>query len=209
MIPELVSQGKTIVSGFMYGVDNYAHRLAIEHGGKTIAVLGWGINIPLEQTDNGLADDIINSEGLILSEWEDQKGTLWTFPQRNRLIVALSAEIFVIEAALKSGSLITTGLAEKMNRPIWAVPGPITSSTSEGTNMLIATGKAKLWTGKAVPKKVEKLDHPLLQILAAEPMTVNELSRQTHQPVAEIGAQLTMLVLSGQLIERDGTYSLQ
>ena len=79
IIPRFVFEKKTIVSGFMYGVDQYAHEVTIANGGKTIAVLGWGINRALEDTDKKLAESIISSRGLLLSEWEDQKPTLWTF----------------------------------------------------------------------------------------------------------------------------------
>ncbi len=85
LIPELVFSGKTIVSGFMYGVDQYAHSLAIDNGGKTLAVLGWGINLPLMDEDRKLADRILASGGLLFSEWENQKAALWTFRVRNCL----------------------------------------------------------------------------------------------------------------------------
>src|SRR5258708_14202493 len=87
IIPELVFAKKTIISGFMYGVDQYAHEVCLQNGGKTIAVLGWGIDVPLDAHDTKLAKNIINSGGLILSEWENQKPTLWTFPLRNRIVV--------------------------------------------------------------------------------------------------------------------------
>lgn len=208
LIPDLVAKGYTIVSGFMYGVDHYAHQLTINHGGRTVAVLGWGITHPLEHTDQQLAEAILSTGGILLSEWKDQKGTLWTFPTRNRLIVAMSSDVYVVEAATKSGSLITARIAETLNRTVWAVPGPITSKTSQGTNMLIAEGKARPWLGIA-KDTTPQTDHPLLKLLENEPHTVNELARKTKQPAADIGAQLTLLSLSGQVIERNGTYSLQ
>src|SRR3990170_4870145 len=112
IVPRLVFEGKTVISGFMYGVDQYAHELCIENGGKTIAVLGWGINLPFKGSDIKLAEKIIKSQGLILSEWEEQQGTLWTFPTRNRIVAALADEIIVVEAAAKSGALITARLAQ-------------------------------------------------------------------------------------------------
>ena len=84
MIPKLVFEGKTIISGFMYGVDQYTHQLCLDNGGKTIAVLGWGITYPLSSYDLKLAKEIISKGGLLLSEWENQKPLLWTFPVRNR-----------------------------------------------------------------------------------------------------------------------------
>jgi DNA processing protein len=209
IVPDLVMKGKTIVSGFMYGVDQYTHQVCLDHGGKTIAVLGWGIKEPLQGNDKKLAEQIIEKGGLLLSEWEDQKGTLWTFPMRNRIIVALSEEVFVIEAAVKSGSLITAEIAEKMKKKLWAVPGPITSKMSEGTNALIAEGKAAMWLDKPTTLPSQSPSHPLLKILEDESLTTNEIARKTKRSIAEIGAELTMLVLSGQIIEREGKYSLQ
>lgn len=145
IVPTLVLQRKTIISGFMYGVDQYVHHTCAACGGKTIAVLGWGIELPLQGDDKRIADEIISTGGLLISEWKDQRASLWTFPVRNRIVAALSSDVIVIEAAIKSGSLITATLAQKLHRKLWAVPGPITSKVSEGTNMLIATGAASLW----------------------------------------------------------------
>jgi DNA processing protein len=99
LVPPLIHQKKTIVSGFMYGVDQYAHQTCIDNGGKTIAVLGWGIDTPLIGKDLELAKKIIDSGGLIISQWQTQKPTLWTFPQRNQIVAALCKEVLVLEAA--------------------------------------------------------------------------------------------------------------
>lgn len=204
IVPRLVFEKKTIVSGFMYGVDQYAHQVCIENGGKTIAVLGWGISQLIEGDDKKLADRIISSGGLILSEWEEQKPTLWTFPVRNRIVAALCDDVIVIEAAVKSGSLITAHLALELKRNLWAVPGAITSRTSEGTNMLIAQGNARMWTEEN--KKAEKSDNPLVDLLGEEALSVNDIARKLNKPVADIGAQLSMLTITGEIVERGGKY---
>lgn len=204
MIPQLVHQGKTVVSGFMYGVDQYAHEMTINAGGKTIAVLGYGINAKLEGKEAKLAEKIISTGGILLSEWETQQAAHWTFPARNRIVAALSSEVIVAEAAEKSGSLITAALAHKLKRELWAVPGPITSRTSKGTNSLIAKGRAKMWLGES---KVETgIDDPILQILLNEALTTDELARKLNSSVAQVGAQLSMLVISGQIMEKGGKY---
>lgn len=205
IIPRLIFEKKIVVSGFMYGVDQYAHQITLDSGGKTIAVFGWGITYPLSGKEKILTQHIIKSGGLILSEWNDQQPTLWTFPIRNRIIVALSDEVIVIEAAAKSGSLITATIAQKLKRPLWAVPGPITSPTSVGTNDLIATGKALMWRGQA-PHQLELPRDPLLRLLTVDAMTPNEIARKLGKPVAEIGAQLSLLALTGQIVERGGKY---
>lgn len=210
IIPQLIAKNITIVSGFMYGVDQYAHQVCIDCGGKTIAVLGWGIDQKLTGTDLKLAKKIIDLGGLLLSEWEVQKAAHWTFPSRNRIVAALSREVIVVEAAENSGSLITARLALKLNRTLWAVPGPITSRTSVGTNKLIADGKARMWLGDNLiltqnPSLLQNSD-PILQILDNEALTADEMARKLHAPVSGIGAQLSILTLSGQVLEKGGRY---
>ncbi|MBI3109576.1 DNA-protecting protein DprA [Candidatus Daviesbacteria bacterium] len=209
IIPQLIAQGQTVVSGFMYGVDQYAHQVCVEQGGKTIAVLGWGITHKLSGDDLKLAKKIIDAGGLLLSEWEEQKPTHWTFPLRNRLVAALCQEIIVVEAAEGSGSLITARIAARLKKTVWAVPGPITSRTSRGTNHLIAEGKAKVWLGQSsVQLPLAQGSDPLLQILENEALSADELVRKLNLAVSEIGAKLSILLLSGQIIEKGGKYYL-
>lgn len=205
IIPQCVFEKRTVISGFMYGVDQYAHRVCIENGGRTVAVLGWGIRQPLEGEDKKLAEDIVSSGGLLMSEWEDQQPTLWTFPVRNRIVAALSEDVIVVEAAVKSGSLITAHIAKKLNRRLWAVPGQITNRLSSGTNALIDQGKARMWLGNT-PQQMTVSGDPVLATLADEALSASELARKLGKPVADIGAHLTMLAVTGQVIERGGTY---
>jgi len=111
----------------------------------------------------------------------------------------------VIEAALKSGSLITVNIAKKLKRKVWAVPGPITSRTSEATNLLIRSGIAQMWLDDKQLSRISS-DDPLVQLLSYEPMTVNDIARKLVKPVEEIGAQLSLLTITGQLTEKDGKY---
>lgn len=208
IVPQLIQQGKTIVSGFMYGVDQYAHQVCVESGGTTIAVLGWGIDQKLTGEDLKLANKIIQTGGILLSEWVSQPATHWTFPSRNRIVAALCQEVIVVEAAQKSGSLITARIAGKLKRTLWAVPGPITSRTSEGTNNLIAQGKAKMWLGQTPQLFAQTNDDPILDILLNEALTTDELARKLNIQVAQMGAKLSLLLLSGQVIEIDGKYYL-
>lgn len=145
IIPVLIGRGRTIVSGFMYGIDQYAHKICLENGGRTIAVLGWGINTPFSQKDVKLAKKIIASGGILISEWEAMKPARWTFPVRNRIVAALADEVIVAEAEEKSGSVMTAEIALKLKRKLWAVSGPLTNPTSKGTNQLISSGKAQIW----------------------------------------------------------------
>ena len=205
IIPSLISQNKTVVSGFMYGVDQYAHRVCVEQGGKTIAVLGWGINTKLTGEDLKLAKEIISTGGLLISEWEEQKPSHWTFPARNRIVAGLCKEVIIVEAARQSGSLITAKLALKLKRKIWAVPGPITSKTSQGTNNLITKGWAQMWLGPEAKSSIES-DDPLLQMLFNEALTTDEAARKLNLAVAEVGSKLSILLLEGAVIEKGGKY---
>ena len=138
-VSEFVANGVTTISGFMYGVDTEVHQKTIDYGGKTIAVFGCGLNVIYPPENKKLYDQIIESGGSVVSEYEDDaKPHLWKFPQRNKIVASLaSLGVLVIEAGEKSGSLITAGLAKKMGKKVYAVPGAITSSVSVGTNNLI------------------------------------------------------------------------
>ena len=204
LVPKLVFEKKTIVSGFMRGVDQYTHRVCVENGGKTIAVLGWGIDTILTPEDKKLAEAIVSHDGILLSEWQTQRPTLWTFPVRNRIVAALSKDVYIIEAGLKSGSLITANWAVKLKRKLYAVPGPLTSRVSEGTNHLIASGQAIMWLGDMM--QTEQSNDPLIQLISNEPLTIDQLARKLNKPIAEIGAAVSLLQLSGQIFERGGVY---
>ncbi|MDO8573509.1 MAG: DNA-processing protein DprA [Candidatus Daviesbacteria bacterium] len=206
IIPSLIMQGKTVISGFMYGVDQHVHEVCVENRGKTIAVLGWGIDTPLFGSDLALAKKIIASGGILLSEWKTLKAAHWTFPARNRIVAALSSEVFIVEAAQKSGSLITAAIAAKLKRKLWAVPGPVTSRTSKGTNQLIASGKAQMWLGTDHLPGEYETDDPILEILQNEALTADEIARKLKNPVSETGANLSLLLLSGQILEKGGKY---
>jgi DNA processing protein len=140
---KLASIGLTVVSGMARGIDTAAHKGALKAGGRTIAVLGSGLDIPYPASNCGLMKEIADS-GSVISEFPlGTRPSRENFPRRNRIISALSMGVIVIEAALDSGSLITVGYALEQGKDVFAVPGNITSETSRGTNDLIKKG-AKL-----------------------------------------------------------------
>jgi len=214
IVPKLVQDGWTIVSGFMYGVDQYAHKICMDCGGRTIAVLGWGISYQMSNDECLISNKIIENGGLVVSQWEDQIPTLWTFPARDRVMAALGHELIVVEAAEKSGSLITAEMALKLGRKVWAVPGPITSSVSTGTNKLIAEGKAKIYlSSNPSPRLNRPLDvgegnsrGEVMDLIHDQGLDPSEIARRLNRPVSEIGAELTMLILKGEIEERGGKY---
>jgi len=223
-IPFLVKEKITIISGFMYGVDTEAHQKCLEYGGKTVAVLGGGLNIIYPPENERLYEKILENGGLIISEYEpDFKPQLWTFPQRNRIVAGLSSlGVLVIEAGEKSGALITANLARQQGKKVFAVPGPITSSVSVGTNFLIKTHQAKMVSTpeEILGKKIETpsffslqelspLEQKIYQALETEPLTADEIAKTVGQNIVEVGKTLSLLSLKGLISEFAGKYYLK
>lgn len=226
MITSIAVAGITIVSGFMYGIDAQAHVSTLNAGGHTIAVLPCGIDKIHPEYQEDLYNRIIDSHGLIVSEYPgDKPPALWTYPRRNRIIAGLSPILLVIEAGLKSGALITAGIAQKYNKRIYAVPGPLTSSVSRGTAHLIKEGASILTEpadilseyniqpkGKSACKnpsdKFNNLQRGVIDLLRQQSMRIDEIIRAMEKPAAEIGAQMTLLSLKKRIILQDGQYYL-
>ena len=146
IVKDVSAGGVVIVSGLAYGVDSIAHRKCLEVGGKTIAVLGSGLNAVYPQEQQGLADEIAK-KGLMVSEYTPYKrATKYSFPQRNRIIAGLSDGVLITEASIKSGTLHTKEYALDYGRNVYAVPGNIDSPLSELTNDIIKTGQAQCVT---------------------------------------------------------------
>ncbi len=142
---DLAQRGVTVVSGFARGIDAAAHRGALEGGGRTVAVLGTGIDQFYPRDHKKLADEILERGGAVVTQFPlSTPPVSENFPYRNRIISGLSLGVVVVEAAENSGSLITARLAIEQNREVFAVPGNITSRNSFGTNYLIKGAGAKL-----------------------------------------------------------------
>jgi DNA processing protein len=219
LVRELTFNKLTVVSGMALGIDTLVHAAAIGAGGKTIAVLGSGLdrqNIYPSQ-NRYLADKIQAHGGLILSEYPI--GTMplkHHFPQRNRIISGLSSATLVIEAGEKSGALITAFHALEQNREVFAVPGSIYSGSSEGTNRLITMG-AKLVAGakdiietlnlteaatyienkKIIPETAE--EELIFAQLSYEPMHIDELKQLTKLDTSVINSTLTIMEMKGMV----------
>lgn len=141
LVAELAGAGVTIVSGLAWGVDSVAHQTAVREKGRTLAVLGGGLNNIFPPENTQLAEKIADGFGAVLSEFPPDSPSLpGNFPARNRIISGLSRAVLVTEAAEDSGSLITAKCALEQGRDVFAVPGPITSELSRGPLVLIKEG---------------------------------------------------------------------
>lgn len=154
---DLAGLGVTIVSGMASGIDTYAHRAALDSEGRTIAVLGCGVDVVYPQKNKTLYEEI-SSNGAVISEFPLGTQPLpFHFPMRNRIISGLSLGIAVIEAQEKSGSLITASYAASQGKDVFAVPGNINSLYSSGTNLLIKDGAKPLLTTEDIIEEIPVL----------------------------------------------------
>lgn len=148
IMPALVKRKQVVASGLARGVDAIAHQMTLRFGGKTIAVVGNGLNYFYPQENMELQRQIAE-RGLLLSEYlPDTPPRPFRFPERNRILAGICKNVIVTEAKEHSGSLITANLALQENRNVYAVPGLITSPLSKGTNQLISAGATPIIDGK-------------------------------------------------------------
>lgn len=140
---DLASGGLVVVSGLAYGIDAAAHRGALAASGRTVAVLGSGLDRVYPRAHEGLARDILAAGGAVVSEYPPDAGPRkHRFPERNRLISGLTLGVVVVEATTRSGSLITARMAAEQGREVMAVPGPVTSPLAGGCHRLLKSGAA-------------------------------------------------------------------
>ncbi len=141
----IVEQGLTIISGLAYGIDTFAHKKCLDSGGKTIAVLGSGVDWIYPEANKSLAQKIIDTGGAIISEYPlGAKPDFGHFPVRNRIVSGISFGTLVVESGLKGGSMITANLALDQNREVFVVPHTNTNRSGSGCNFLIKRGLGKL-----------------------------------------------------------------
>ena len=236
IVLDIARAGFTIVSGLAMGIDTLAHKSALEAGAHTIAVLGTGIDdrTIFPAPNLGLAHNIIDRGGATISEYAPgPPGTKFSFPQRNRIISGLSLGVLVIEADEKSGAMITTKCALDQGRDVFAVPGNIFAKTSQGTNNIIKQG-AKLVTcaedileeydtqiknqtfvpssgrGKLKIKITgdNEAENKILAVLTGDPMTIDDIIRQTGLNAGQTNAVLTVMELKKKIKNLNGKFVL-
>jgi len=231
IVTQVAAAGITIVSGFMYGGDEAAHSATVKCGGRTIAVMPCGIDRIHPENQKKLYQEILDNKGLIISEYEgDMQPQTFTYLQRDRIVAGLSKAVFVTEAALNSGSLITASYAKKFGRKIFALPGQITSEVSRGTIKLIREGAEAVSEANNIlsfykvlvnPAKAKgcptsrgmsdipatsSLEQKIIDQLRRESMKADEMARMFAVPVAQLGTTLTIMQLKGQINNDSGKY---
>ena len=216
---ELAANGFTIISGLALGVDTIAHQAALKAKGRTIAVLGTGLDNKslYPPTNRKLADDIVANGGAIISEFPLGTEPLrYNFPMRNRIVSGLSLGTVVVEASEKSGSLITASCALEQGREVFAVPGNIFSDFSKGTNNLIKQGAKTVSSAqeiietfdfqyearhtalkKAVPASAE--EEKIIAIIGCETRHINDIVRLSDLDTSRINSTLIIMEMKGMV----------
>ena len=222
---ELVDLGITIISGLAAGIDTVAHRTALENGGRTIGVLGNGIDVVYPKRNLSLYNEMEKC-GAVISEFPMKTPPFpYNFPQRNRIISGLSMGVLVIEAQEKSGSLITATHAAEQGKDVFALPGNINSIFSGGTNKLIKDGARpllelddiieeiyelkQLKNKHTVNKSIDYSDYSeieikVIKLLEEGPMHCDSISYRTDLDIADVNSILTILELKGAVKELSG-----
>ena len=211
---DLAAAGCVIVSGLAMGVDAVAHTASLSAKGKTIAVLGSGVDFCTPRENQHLYERILDNGGLIISEYPlGQIPTKGSFPSRNRIIAGMSHGVLVPEGAEDSGSLITAREALKEKRVVFAVPGPITSSVSRGPISLINNGATMVISAKEIlqelgitskESRIKKEIHvdtddekKIIDVLFDQSLAFDEIVRQTGMGSSQVGTLLSLMEMKG------------
>ena len=217
----LAANGITVISGLARGVDAIAHQSTLKAGGRTIAVLGCGVDKIYPPEHRGLAEQMME-RGAIISDYA--LGTppdASNFPPRNRIISGLSLAVVVVEAGETSGALITAEFAAEQGREVFAVPGSILAPQSKGTNKLIQKGALPLLSmddlmqaldltrvgeQKAARKVIpaDETEARLMNVLGSEPLHVDEIRNQAELPIEKVSATLALMELKGMVRQVGG-----
>lgn len=229
---QIAALGIVVVSGLAIGIDGQCQRGALSVGGQSVAVLAVGLDQVYPRQHLALAEQLLAQDGALVSEFPLQTPPLPEhFPRRNRLISGLSLAVIVVEAALKSGSLITAQYAIEQGRDVFALPGSIRHGYYQGCHALIKQGAYLLEGladvmavlpsvarlvhsqvyGRATKKAVSGLaetEQQLLAVLFEEPLSCDEIQLRMPLAIEELSVLLTNLMIKGYLIEEAGEYRL-
>lgn len=215
LVETWTQRGIVIISGLAHGIDTVAHECAVRTRGKTVAVIASGIDRITPVAAQNMANRIVAAGGCILTEHPCGVAAVPpAFPARNRIISGLSDAVVVVESKHRGGALITAEFARQQQRPLYAVPGPITSVRSEGCNALIASGMARMLTSAsdvrelpaapATPRLLEHIDG----LENGTPRHVDEIAMSWTCTAAEALRRLLDLELEGRVIRLPGNHFL-
>ena len=217
-----------IVSGLALGIDGIAHKSALDAGLKTIAIPGSGLHesVLYPSSHRQLAEKILENGGALISEFEPKfRATPYSFPQRNRIMAGMSHAVLVVEAEIKSGTLITSKFATEYNRDVLTIPGSIFSRNSEGPNMLIRLGATPVRSSEDIlealgfkidetPQNLElkyadcSPEELLVVKCLDEPREKDELIRQMKMSVSKASTIISIMEIKGLIVESLGEIRL-
>lgn len=228
---DLVYQGLTIASGMAVGIDTIAHQTTLTQNGKTIAILGNGLENIFPKENTQLYRQIIQKNGLIITEYPPkEKAKSQNFLARNRIVSGIALGILVVEATYRSGTSVTAKLASKQDKKIFALPHEINDKHGVGTNRLIQNGAQIVTKVEDImkefpflpykePEKEQKIQpqkqrkicdnskyNEIYQFITQEPISLNEIYRKSNQTVGKINNILLMLELEGYIEKQIGGY---
>jgi DNA processing protein len=221
LVSSLTRSGVTIVSGLARGIDAQAHRAALEGGGRTIAVLGSGVDIVYPPEHKKLAHAVAENGALVTEYALGTPPEGSNFPPRNRIISGLSLGVVIVEAGVRSGALITADYAAEQGRDAFAVPGNIFHKGSQGTNRLIQQGAKLVISVEDVLEELnltmisqqaevravipeDETESRLLEHISSEPIHVDEIGRQSGLPIVQVTSTLAMMELKGMVRQVGG-----
>ena len=219
----LARNGVTVISGLARGVDSVAHQAALSAGGRTLAVLGNGVDQVYPPEHRRLADEIIENGALISDYPPGTRPDASNFPPRNRIISGLSMAVVVVEAGQNSGALITAAFAADQGREVFAVPGNINAPHSRGTNRLIQDGAHPLLDPQEILEVLElnmvteqraarvvlpagAIEAQLFGALGREPLHIDEIRARTDIPIDQVTATLALMELKGMVRQVGGMH---
>ena len=222
----LAEGGFVVVSGFARGIDTAAHRAALQAGGRTIAVLGCGIDVDYPRQNRKLRTDL-RANGTFVSEYEEgTEPAPWHFPLRNRIVAGMCRGIVVVEGGMQSGALVTARLALDADRSVYAVPGSLRNAMSAAPNHLIKTGRAALvttfadicddlaprfvWPGESPAQKAEctENERKVLNVLDDAPAAPDRIARAIELAPGELALALAKLEVRGWALKTRGGYAI-
>ena len=228
----LVESGLTVNSGLAYGIDSIAHETSVRSGGKTIAVLGSGIDVIYPAKNRKLVSEMLENGSVIMTEYPPGSAPdAVNFPERNRIVSGMSHGVLVIESGIKGGSMITARSSLDQNREVFVIPHPLDYPNGEGCNYLIKTGQGKLIQTMAdilveisvqtITESISNVNHlrkkwtmmslddnlaSICELLEKEELHIDQISDKSGLPTYKILPQLLSLELKGAVKQKAGKY---